>query len=256
MSARRTGIAWIVAVMLAAGCGVDEGTASPMSDPVEILEQALSSTASLGTVHARIELSASGDPQGLDGASGEGDLDLEEHELTGTVDLPPALGAASLSVVYADRELFARSGSGDWERIGGNGEADPLVFLPTVAKIADAFDAALDEPGVAARLVGTEACAAATATCYHLTVDVPPEAVWLTVQRLQGLEGVDLPMPAGVPPVELEAWVDRAELQIVRLQGGFVDAEAGTLAVEIELSAHDAAVDVSPPPSDAVAPEE
>lgn len=253
MTTRRAALAWIVVATLAAGCGFADETAPPMSDPVEILEGGLATTASLATVHARFELEAAGALQGFDGAAGEGDLDLEEYELAGTVSLPPGPGGATLSVLYANRELYTRAGSGAWALVGGNGEADPLAFLPTVAKIADALDAALEEPGVAVTLVGTEACAGAT--CYHVAVDVPPDAVWLTLQRLQGLEGLDQPMPDGVPPVKVEAWVDRAELQLVRLRGSFVDAGGSSVTLEIELSAHDAVVDVSPPPSDDVGPE-
>ena len=252
MHARRAGLACVLVALLAAGCSPADGTAPPMSDPLEILEEALSSTASLSTVHARVELGATGGQSGLDGLAADGDLDLGELELSATVELPLALGGARLSVIYADRELFTRPGSGAWARVGGNGEADPLVFVPTVAKIADALDMALEEPGVRATLVDTEECG--VASCYRVAVEVPPEAVWLTALRLQGLDGLDPPMPGGIPALAVEAWIERAELRLVGFRGAIVDAGGGSLLLEVVLSAHDAPVDVSPPPSDEVAP--
>jgi hypothetical protein len=226
---------------------VADGTAPPMTDPAAILEQALESTAALGSVRAQFTLGATGTQERLDGAGGDLEVDLEDHELAGTITLPPMLGGVTSSLLYADRELYMRADGRGWVRVGGNGEADPLVFLPTVAKLADALDAALDEPGVAATLVGSEACGAAS--CYHVTVDAPPDLVWLTLQRLQGLEGLDQPMPAGVPPVEIEAWVDRAELRLVRLHGELIEEDGSALSLDVELSDHDAEVDLTPPPS-------
>jgi hypothetical protein len=247
LAVRGVAAACVLSVAVVAGCGVEDSTAPPMTDPVAILEQALESTAGLGSVRARFTLGASGAQEELDGAGGDVELDLEEFELAGTVTLPPMLGGGTTSVLYADRELFTRTDGGGWIRVGGNGEADPLVFLPPVAKLADALDAALDEPGVTATLSGSDACG--SATCYHVTVGAPAETVWLTLQRLQGLEGLDAPMPEGIPPVEFEAWVDRAELRLVRLHGEVADADGGGLVLEVELSDHDAEVDLTPPPS-------
>lgn len=247
MRLRRVAAACALAGYALAGCGVADGTAPPMTDPAAILERALESTAGLGSVRAEFTLGATGSQEGLDGAGGNLEVDLADHELAGTVTLPPKLGGVTTSVLYADRELYTRADGGGWDRIGGNGEADPLVFLPTVAKLAEALDAALDEPGVAATLAGWDSCG--TGSCYHVTVDVPPEAVWLTLQRLQGLEGLDEPMPEGMPPVEIAAWVDRAELRLVRLHGTVVEGDSSALSLDLELSDHDAEVDLTPPPS-------
>jgi hypothetical protein len=56
-------------------------------------------------------------------------------------------------------------------------------------------------------------------------------------------------MPEGVPPVAIEAWVDRAALRLVALHGELVDPDGGALSLDLELSDHDAEVDLTPPPS-------
>ncbi len=252
---RRTGrgralllLATLALALLACGEGDD---ATTLTDPAELLERSIDRAAETAAVHVRFDLEAPAMPA-IDGAAGEGDVDLADRDLAATIDLPAAGSDVHLDVRYVDSGLFTRTGDGPWARWGGATAADPLALLPTTAKIADLLGTALDDPAVGVELVGAERCG--DAACRHVRVTIPPDVVWQMSQRLAGLDGLGDPAPPGIDPLPFEAWVDAEDLDLVRASFS-VPYGAEPIGVTVELSRHDEPVDVEPPPSDEIAEE-
>jgi hypothetical protein len=257
-------LATVVAIAgVAAAC--DPGSAENLTDPREILTRTLAATAGLRTASVRGELQLS-DPNNanLQPAGGviEAQVDLVARELNGRA--LDARGVEMGRAVLVDETLFSTStgGNGRWQQTPMTDEmlGNPSAFLFFGAAgeggpdFVGIIGRAVQEPALRIALAGVEDCP--TGRCYRTTVEIPADALWPLIVQLAGLDrvpGVQPPPPGALPQISLAVLSDTATLRLVELAGtGALEGASGQL--RIQLSGHDGAVSIQPPPADLVDP--
>jgi hypothetical protein len=235
-----------VAAVLGA-CSPSAPAASRVSDPRQVVVEALKSTAALEAAHALVRVDI------LDGsgrhfaANAEGDVNVASRELdvSATFD-PPVFGTRSARVVVTGGFVFSNT-SGSWSASGGPGR-DPLQGVPTTAQAAATIAAAIQDPATSVTLAGTEACA--EATCLRIRADIPADVAWRALNSLAaasgGRTGSLAPPPSGFPGLGIDLWIEQDTLRL-RQASNVTKVGNQSVSITIVLSHHGEAVRIEPP---------
>ncbi len=253
MQRRVVALLAVLALVAPAACDSSTDGLPILTDPAEVLAAAASSTASLRTVHTRIDLSVAA--AGGDIADRrltvliESDIDVQTRNVAGR-----ARTRTQDDAERVDESEFVIVDGARFDRVPpavrwlGMAEAGG-DHLPTTPEYVAAIDAAVQRGGIVLDLAEAEACG--EATCYHLTVRLDELTTWqLLVGPLSGRTpiGGGPPEPELVPgPATVDIYVDRATRLLVGLTGAFSVAEA-SVAFSIAFSNHDAPLAIVAPP--------
>ena len=241
----------LVVLMLAvtgtAGCAAEP--LPILDDPHEIVTAAGQSSAALGTVHARIELTINqvGAGGGAAQALVEADIDVPRRNIAGRAQYSMPGGQVDRSeFVLLDRVIFSRN----LPDAGWNRNPDPANgnHLPTNTGYL-----ALIESEIAAGRVGLELgdpAPCAESTCYRVLVRLDSEAAWrLLLAPITG-DRPDAPLAdrsvRRVDEATMELFVDQATRRLAHLTATF-SADQISVATTVTFSAHDAPVQIVPP---------
>ena len=252
-SARRPLVATIaVALALAvAACGP---SATPLTDPVEILQAGAASLGELETVHLRgaidgeVAINAlgigGGAPLPLDGTTLEGDVDVAGEALAVEL-LAPSLFNFRLDLVVVDGFSYLRAPLLTGERwvqqpaAGGVG-GDPGVILEGMA-------AFLARPELEPEKLEDTRCTGTD--CYTVRFTVPAAEV----RDALGSLGTSIPgLADAVGDVTVTAGVRKNDLRLATLGLDIPAGGAAPLAIRLELSKYDEPLTITAPPADEV----
>ncbi len=243
-------LATIVLVAVAA-CGP---SATPLTDPVEILQAGAASLGELETVHLRgaidgeVAINAlgigGGAPLPLDGTTLEGDVDVAGEALAVEL-LAPALFNFRLDLVVVDGFSYLRAPLLTGERwvqqpaAGGVG-GDPGAILEGMA-------AFLARPELEPEKLEDTRCTGTD--CYTVRFTVPAAEV----RDALGSLGTSIPgLADAVGDVTVTAGVRKNDLRLATLGLDIPAGGAAPLAIRLELSKYDEPLTITAPPADEV----
>jgi hypothetical protein len=259
---------------LVAACG-GTPTASPLSDPVAILEAA--ATNASGATSVRIDVTADGEldldlmgtgsgaPISLADTTANLQVDIADGAVQGAFALPGVLGLRGEVVVVDDVAYLKTSLTGplfqatpiDGGTPGGDtgtgGSPDPSAIAEMVAGLREA----LAQPGVDP--VKGEDVPCGSSTCYTVSIQLTPEEI-----AALGAEAGDIPLPSNLPipvpglpelgdqTVDLTARVTTDTNDLAGLTLRLDDGAEGVITAEVTFSDWDAELTITAPPSDQV----
>ena len=250
-------------VLAIAACG--SPAASPLTDPVEILQAAATTTLEASSVHVDARLSGSlALSMGDDGPAAEfeldestitADLDIAAGEARVTFALPGVLGLAG-EVILVDDTIYAKTTLTGSEYItlpGGIPGTSPDPSASPDPGFLGAIADFLAQPGLEPVKGPDIECG--TATCYQVQVDLTPEELQDLGDAVGGLElPGNLPIP--LPDLEgvgagLTVLVETGTNRLAGLNVA-VDGGIGDVAAEARFSDWDEAMSIEAPPADEV----
>lgn len=251
-------------VLAVAACGSDPA-ASPLTDPVQILQAAATTTQAAQSVHidvrlaGSLELSVGDDGPGasfeLDDSTITADLDIAAGDARVTFDLPGILGLAG-EVILVDESIYAKT------TVTG----PRYVTVPTGFPGASPDPSASPDPGFLGAIAdflaqpGLEPVKGAdvdcgTSTCYQVTIDLTPDEL----QDLgDAVGGIELPGDLPIPIPDLEgagaSLVVLVETQTTRLAAmtASIDAVIGAFTADARFSDWDEDLTIEAPPADEI----
>jgi len=236
--------AWVAVV--AAACG-GAATPPPVSDPRDLVVEALRSTAGLTAVHAAVELDVR-DASGRDyHALIEGDVNVVGRELNLVATFrPPIFDAAQARLILADGFVASDFGQG-WSFSGGPGR-DPLQGVPTTARMIESIEGAVRDASTTVALGSTEPCG--EARCHRVRVEVPAAVAWRAAtnpfENGDGLGAVSDQPPPGFPGIAIDLWIDEMSHRLVQATNT-TTVGGQTLVVSLALSRHGVPVSIELP---------
>jgi hypothetical protein len=263
MTLRRSFLPAVMLVAVLAGCQPSAEALPRLSDPTEILEEAIRTTAELEFVHARLE-AATDAGGGAQQYTVDGDIDLAQREFHALAELGAGGMSQKAELLLAGTDLFIRLQDGGLGGLGGSvaddrwqrqplgGGNDPRNGLPATPAIAVALKALLSDPGITSELEGMTTCG--DRQCYHLTIRVDPEVTWRAVNG--GLIGgapaneIGPPDPA-IPEVVFDVKVDESTRNLVSVATS-IAAQGQTVDLAATLSNHGVEFELLPPNPDEV----
>jgi hypothetical protein len=259
---------------IVAACG---GTpaASPLSDPVAILEAAATNAATATSV--RIDVAADGElnldlmgtgsgaPISLADTTATLEADIADGALKGTFALPGVLGLRGEVIVVDDMAYMKTSLTGplfqatpvDGDTPGGaagtGGSPDPSAVAEMVAGLREA----LSKPGVDP--VKGEDVPCGSSTCYTVSIQLTPEEI-----AALGAEAGEIPLPSDLPipvpglpelgdqTVDLTVRVTTDTNDLAGLTVRLDDGAEGVVTAEVTFSDWDADLTITAPPADQI----
>jgi hypothetical protein len=245
----------LLAVTGAAGCGSPEPLPI-LDDPHEILTAAGQSTAALGTVHARIELTIT--EIGAGGAAAEAlleaDIDVPRRNLAGRAQYSRPGGQVEASeFVLLDGVIFSRQlPAADWDTNPDPANGD---HLPTSAGYLALIEGEIAAGRVGLQLGDPESCA--DSTCYRVLARLDSEAAWRLLLAPVTGDRPDAPLAdravRRVDEATMDLFVDQATRRLVRLTTTF-SADQFSIGATVTFSAHDAPLQIIAPPVNPLRP--
>jgi len=248
----------MAAMTFLVGC-TPPGPATLLTDPHEIMAQAVRSTAALSSirVHAEMGVSMAGLGAGIGGevrATLDADVDLAHRVMAGrTVSQLPAGFAEGQAgnaqqiqefISLPDAQFSRNGGAGRWVKFPTGGFGAPSG--PTNGQIATLVDGLVSGPGV--RLELGDAASCSLGTCYHLTAMVDGKTALNAVGAALGQPGADTG-GVTIPDLVFDLMIDQATgvLSEVRFQTAIQGTSVKLLAT---FTNPDVAVQiVAPPPA-------
>ncbi len=243
----------LLAALAVGACQPTAESLPRLSDPNEILEEAIRTTAELDFVQLRADVGV-----GIPGGggtmelSGTAEIDLRNRNVHGLIDLGAlglGAGGESQEFLVIGNDAYAKFGSAEkWMHSQVPPGQDPRAQIPATPAIAVALQAMLEEDGITTTLEGVEGCA--SGQCYHVVATIAPELVWQLAQgALFGAmpgDGPDAPVDPGIPEVQLDVLVDEATRNLVSVAsaGSFQES---SYDVTVTLSGHDVPFELRPP---------
>lgn len=244
----------LLAALVVAACDPTAAALPRLTDPDEIVEEALKTTAELEYIHARIEIDAQAAGFGGDMSYVvDADIDLGRREFHAVVDGDLALiGNQQIRLLLVGSELFTRTeAAGPWQRAEVAPGTDPRAAIPPNEAIAVALQALLADPAVQPELRGMEACGGGE--CYHIVLTITPELIGRVMDgAIFGAPPGQDPEPVdpGIPEVTLDILVDERTRNLVSIATELA-VEGVSAKVSVEFSNHDVALRiVAPPPAE------
>ena len=260
--------------LLIAACG---GTpaASPLTDPVAIIEAAATNASSATSV--KIDIAADGElaldltgtgagaPITLEDTTASLQVDIADGAVQGTFALPGVLGLRGEVIVVDDVAYLKTSLTGPLYQqtpipgdtpggeTGTGGSPDPSAVAEMVAGLRET----LAQPGVDP--VKGEDVACGSSTCYTVTIQLTPEEL-----AALGADAGDIQLPSDLPvpvpglpdigemTVDLTARVTTDTNQLAGLTVGLAGGETGTITADITFSDWNADLTIAPPPADQI----
>jgi hypothetical protein len=253
--------ALLLAALLAGACEPTAAALPRLTDPTEVLEEALRTTAELEYVHARLDATMEmgefgGGPSSI---ALDADIDLGRRELHASMDGGGMglFGSQRMEMVLVGSDLFSRTdldtvGAGRWQRMAIPPGSDPRTSIPPTPAIAVALKTLLTDPSVEAELRGVEACG--ESQCYHVVTTVAPDLIWRAVNG--GLFGAppgqDLgPVDPTIPAVVLDIMVEESTRRLISVASA-VTLQGTSVDVSVTLRDHDVEFRILPPPANEV----
>lgn len=240
--------------LLVGACEPTEPTLPRLTDPAEILEEAIRTTAELEYVHARLDLSAT--VPGVAGRTGyalDADIDLGRREFHAAVDGDPGIfGATRAQILLVGSDLYTRTEeTGRWQRSSIAPGTDPRADIPPNPAIAVALRGLLEDPSIEAELSGVDACGGSQ--CYQLVATIAPDLIWRIANGAVFGAPPDVdpgPVDPAIPQVTLEIEVEESTRRLVSI-ATTIAVDAMSADVRVTLSNHDLALRlVHPPPGE------
>ena len=260
--------------LLLAACG---GTpaASPLTDPVAILEAAATNASSATSV--KIDVAADGElsldltgtgagaPIALEDTTASLQVDIADGAAEGTFALPGVLGLRGEVIVVDDVAYLKTSLTGPLYQqtpipgdtpggeTGTGGSPDPSAVAEMVAGLREA----LAQPGIDPVKGDDVPCGGST--CYTVTIQLTPEELAALGADAGDIQlPTDLPIPVpGIPDigemtVDLTARVTTDTNELAGLTLGIAGGEAGTITADITFSDWNADLTITAPPADQI----
>jgi hypothetical protein len=257
---------------IVAACG---GTpaASPLDDPVAILEEA--ATKAAGATSVRIDVAADGElaldlmgtgsgaPISLADTTANLEVDIADGALKGTFALPGVLALRGEIVVVDDVAYLKTSLTGplyqatpmEGDTPGGatgtGGSPDPSAVAEMVAGLREA----LAQPGVDP--VKGEDVPCGSSTCYTVSIQLTPEEI-----AALGAEAGEIPLPSDLPipgipelgeqTIDLTARVTTDTNDLAGLTLRLDDGAEGVITAEVTFSDWNADLTITAPPAEEI----
>ena len=252
-------IAIVASVFLAACSGTPSAPA--LTDPKDILTHATTSLEGVKSVHIKASLTGKVDPGSLTGGAGggtgatvdltgstlEGDIDIAKSEAKLAIAAPNLLGFTADVIVDSGTLYLKTSMTGDkYQKLD---TSTLTAGLPLPSAVAGASP----DPSAAAAMLDQ----------LKAELDKLPAPVKLADEKINGVDSyhvqmkvtsADVPQASGLPAgaVTVDVWTSKADNRPTRLVIAVDGGAEGNLAITIDLTNYDAAVDISAPPADQV----
>jgi hypothetical protein len=262
----------LAGVVVASGCGGSSATPtpSPISDPHEVITQAVAHASAVKSLHIKIEVSGSvnisaltGGNSGSTGLSGnidlsgstvEGDVDITKQDADLKLAVPNLLGTTGEFIVV-DGYLYTRiSLSGDKFTKSKLSDSIP-VSIPSPGAIAsgvitdqiDAFRKTLTDAGAVATLKPDDEVGGKDA--YHVSISLPVDRI----NSMLGAEGGSVASGITLDSVSVEIWTYKENLLPAKIEIKGSAGATGNLDVVVTISNYDQAVTIKAPADSDVA---
>jgi hypothetical protein len=241
-------VAVLVMALAIAACG---SSTPALTDANEIITRGLAETGEATSLHLAVAVNGSvtiqetGGTFNLEGTSAEGDFDIANDRARLTFDVP---GFMSLSgeVIQIGTDSFVKTSLTGAQYSKSTVEDSGVPLDPGAAM--DQVGEFLDKDGVEAEKLDDVSCG--DQTCYAVKLTIPTSVL----NDAGGGAGVDLGEFLGEGLV-LDLQFERESLRLAQVATDISAGEVGTFGLVITISNYDAAVEVSPPPSDQVTEE-
>jgi len=260
----------LAGVVVASGCGGSSATAmqSPISDPHEVITQAVAHAQAVKSLHIKIEVSGSVNISALTGSSStglSGNIDLSGSTVEGDVDVAKQAADLKLSVPY----LFGTTG----EFVVVDGYLYTRISLWgdkfTKSKLSDSIPVSIPSPGAIAsgvitdqidafRKTLTDAGAGATLKpddkvggkdAYHVSISLPLDRI----NSMLGAQGGSVASGITLDSVSVEIWTYKENLLPAKIEIKGSAGATGNLDVVVTISNYDQAVTIKAPADSDVA---
>jgi hypothetical protein len=249
----------VAASVFLAACG-GSSAAPALTDPKDILTHATTSLEGVKSVHLKASVTGKIDPGSLTGTGGSGTatMDLSGSTLEGDLDIvkseahlaiaAPSLFGLSADVIVDSGTLYLKS-----SLTGDKYQKLELSTLTAGLPLPSAVAGASPDPSAAAAMLNQ----------VKAELDKLPAATKLADEKIgdvdcyhvqQKVSSTDLPQASGLPAgtVTVDLWTSKADYRpaqiVITVDGG----AAGNLAITLDLTKYDAAVDIAPPAADQI----
>jgi hypothetical protein len=244
------------AAALALGACTTGATAAPvLTDPREILTQAIATFKNVKSLHLhadvsgqlKIDLTKSGNPGELDlkGTTADADVDITNKKAHLSFGAPLLLGLTG-DIIMIDKTTYTKISlmGPKYSKSESTAASDPASAATDPQKVTDELTAFLNQPGVAPTKQADEKCG--DRDCYHVSLN-------LTSDQLGGMSGA-LASAAPTGSGTLDIWVQKNDLHPAKLTLAANGGDQGTVAVTLTMSNYDAPVTISAPADAEVQP--
>jgi hypothetical protein len=247
----------ITAAMVAlAGCSSAPAapTASPLTDPKDILTKSVLTLKDIKTMHlhadvsgtVKLDLTGSGSAGALNlqGTTADGDLDVTNKKVHISFAAPALLGVTG-DIIVLDKTTYTKISliGPKYTKTESTSTDDPISSATDPQKTIDEVNKFLNTPGVAPTKLADEKCG--DKDCYHVSMN-------LTSEQLGGVTGLASSTPSGTGKVDV--WVQRNDLRPAKLAVDVNMGDMGTATVTLTISNYDAPVTVNAPADADIAP--
>jgi hypothetical protein len=253
-----------------AGCGGSSGTPtpSPISDPHQILTEAVTASANVTSFHIEIDLSGKvntsalgssgglglGGTMDLAGTKVEGDIDVTKQAADLKLSMPGLMGLTGEAIVVDGNAYYKVSLMGDkytkvslGDLTGGLPVSVPSALPSGSGAIADEVNQLRQElqaMGVTTTLLPDDTIDGKAA--YHIQATVP-------------LQAINAALAAESPAIQLDSasvdmWVYRADLLPAKVEIKGAASQIGNLDLVILLTNYNEPVTITAPPDSEIAP--
>jgi len=255
-SSRRAIAAILLLVAAIVGCETAPQTAPRLTDPTEVLREAVRRLATTATVHVRVvaDVRTGQMELGDQRIVLEGDLDLERRDAAVQLDMGMMGFDSTMRFILLGEDGYMQfdQGGGRWQHTRFGVADDPRSGIPPTDAIVSSVLPLLSAPGVVSELVGMEDCGGRS--CYHVRTTISGEFVQEALGGGPG--GVppgidDFGAPPAIGDVTLDIHVDEGSRQPLSVSGSAHVGEFPT-TVSITLSNHDAGLRILAPPPNLV----
>jgi hypothetical protein len=234
----------LMAVAITA-CG---SSAPSLTDPDEIITKGVAATGEATSLHLAVAVTGSvtipqtGGTFNLEGTTAEGDFDIANDRARLSFKVPAFLSLSG-EVIQVGTDSFVKTTlTGDlYTKSTTTDSGVPVDPAAAISQVGDF----LDKEGVEAKKLDDVSCG--DQTCYAVSLTIPSSLLG----SAGAATGVDASQFLG-ESVVINLQFDRDSLRLTQVSTDVDAGDAGTFGVLIAISGYNAAVEVSPPPSDQV----
>jgi hypothetical protein len=231
-------------------------TASPLTDPKDILTKSVLTLKDLKTMHfhadvtgnLNLDLMGTGNasPIDLKGTSADGDIDIPNKKIHISFGAPLLLNLAGDIIVIGDTTYMKVTPilGTKYMKSTSTSSGDPIASATDMQKTVDELNKFLNEPGVTPTKQADEKCG--DKDCYRVSMN-------LTSEQLGGVTGgLSSSAPSGTGKVDV--WVQKNDLRPAKISIDAAAGDQGTVNVTFTISNYDAPVTVNAPADADIAP--
>jgi hypothetical protein len=258
--------------LVLAGCGGSSGTPtpSPISDPHQVITEAVAKAPDVTSLHLRIDVSGKINASALGGNTGnmlggtidlagtnvEGDVDVAKQALDVKFGLPGLLGLSGEAIVVDGYAYYKISLQGDKyikTKLGDLASGLPVSVpsaLPSGSgAITDQIEEmrkALEDMGVTTQMMPDGKVAGKDA--YHIAATLPLDKI----NAMLASESTESTPAVQLDSASVDIWVYKADLLPAKFEIKGSSSAIGNLDVVITLTAYNEPVSISAPPADQI----